>query len=147
MDGDNVRHGLSKDLGFSEKDRKENIRRIGEVCCLFADAGLITIASFISPYESDRSLARELHKGKNLPFFEIFVDTPLQVCEENDVKGLYKKARNGQIKEFTGISSPYERPHNPSLTVHPASQTLEECCEKITKMLYENNHLIAQDVT
>lgn len=115
LDGDNVRHGLNSNLGFSAEDRVENIRRIGEVSKLFADAGLITLVSFISPYVKDRSRVRErVGDGK---FIEVFMDIPIEVCEERDPKGLYKKARAGQLKGFTGIDDPYEAPENAEITV------------------------------
>ncbi|MBN4061278.1 adenylyl-sulfate kinase, partial [bacterium AH-315-I18] len=112
LDGDNVRFGLNKNLGFSAEDRTENIRRIGEVAKLFADAGVITIASFISPYAADRDQARKLHEEAGLNFVEVYVNVPLAVAEERDPKGLYKKARAGEIKGFTGIDDPYEEPKN-----------------------------------
>jgi len=127
LDGDNIRHGLNKDLGFDEKDRAENIRRIAEVVKLFVDSGLIVITAFISPFKKDREFVRNLlEKGE---FIEIFIDTPLEVCEKRDVKGLYKKARNGEIKNFTGIDSAYEKPINPEiwikdLSVEVASKTI-----------------------
>lgn len=117
LDGDNIRFGLNKDLGFDEKSRNENIRRIGEVAKLFTDASAITITAFISPYVSDRTLVRELHEKSSLGFIEVFVDAPLGVVEERDPKGLYKKARAGEIKEFTGISAPYEVPPNPEIHI------------------------------
>jgi adenylylsulfate kinase len=124
LDGDNVRHGLNKDLGFSPEDRNENIRRIGEVAKLFTDAGVINITAFISPYRADRDRVREIMaKGD---FVEVFVDCPIDKCEERDPKGLYKKARAGQIPEFTGISAPYEAPANPELTVQTGTQSREE---------------------
>src|SRR5512137_690122 len=113
LDGDNVRHGLNRNLGFSAEDREENIRRIGEVAKLFADAGVITMTSFISPYRKERDLARKIHGEAGLRFVEIFVDTPVDICEERDPKGLYKKARRGELKGFTGIDDPYEEPLNP----------------------------------
>ncbi len=117
LDGDNIRHGLNKNLGFSAADREENIRRIGEVAKLFADAGLITMTSFISPYRKDRDTVRELHKAGNVPFIEVHVNTPIETCEQRDPKGLYKKARAGQLKNFTGIDDPYEAPNAPELTL------------------------------
>jgi len=117
LDGDNVRFGLNRDLGFDEKSRNENIRRIGEVSKLFTDAGSITITAFISPYRADRDLARDLHNRSSLPFVEVFVDAPLQVVEDRDPKGLYKKARAGEIKDFTGISAPYEAPESPEIHI------------------------------
>jgi len=113
LDGDNMRTGLNKNLGFSEKDREENLRRIGEVAKLFADAGFITLCGFVSPFERDRQMVKSFHKSANLPYFEVFVDTPITVCEDRDVKGLYKKARAGTISNFTGINQPYETPKNP----------------------------------
>ncbi|EAK7842413.1 adenylyl-sulfate kinase, partial [Campylobacter jejuni] len=113
LDGDNIRIGLNKDLGFDENSRVENIRRIAELCKLFVDSGLIILSAFISPFKSDRALARSLVKKDE--FIEIFVDTPLELCEKRDPKGLYKKARNGEIKNFTGIDSSYEKPQNPEI--------------------------------
>lgn len=124
LDGDNVRHGLNKNLGFSPADREENIRRIGEVARLFADAGTIVMTAFISPYRADRVQARALLPANR--FVEVFVECPLDVCEERDVKGLYKKARAGEIKEFTGISAPYESPIEPEVTLNTAELSLEE---------------------
>lgn len=121
LDGDNVRHGLNKDLGFSPEDRTENIRRIGEVSKLFVDVGVIVMTAFISPYQEDRERARQLMPDGE--FIEVYVECDLEVCEERDVKGLYKKARAGQITEFTGISAPYEAPENPELVVNTARQT------------------------
>jgi adenylylsulfate kinase len=126
LDGDNIRHGLNKNLGFSAADREENIRRIGEVAKLFADAGLIAMTSFISPYRKDRDLARELHRSGNLPFIEIYVNTPINTCEQRDPKGLYKKARAGQLKGFTGVDDPYEEPLHPELTIDCTSTSPQE---------------------
>jgi adenylylsulfate kinase len=117
LDGDNIRHGLNKNLGFSAADREENIRRIGEVAKLFADCGLITMTSFISPYRKDRHGVRALHAAEQIPFLEIHVNTPIATCEQRDPKGLYKKARAGQLKNFTGIDDPYEAPEHPELTI------------------------------
>jgi adenylylsulfate kinase len=117
LDGDNIRHGLNKNLGFSAADREENIRRIGEVAKLFADCGVLTMTSFISPYRADRDKVRALHVEGKLPFIEVFVNTPIETCEQRDPKGLYKKARAGQLKGFTGIDDPYEEPHQPELTL------------------------------
>ncbi|HZV06706.1 MAG TPA: adenylyl-sulfate kinase [Gemmataceae bacterium] len=117
LDGDNIRHGLNKNLGFSAADREENIRRIGEVAKLFADCGVLTMTSFISPYRADRDKVRALHVEGKLPFIEVFVNTPIETCEQRDPKGLYKKARAGQLKGFTGIDDPYESPLNPELTL------------------------------
>ncbi|CAG9960197.1 adenylyl-sulfate kinase [Campylobacter lari] len=122
LDGDNVRHGLNKDLGFDEASRVENIRRIGEVCKLFIDAGMIVLCAFISPFEKDRKLIKDLLDEDE--YIEIFVDTPLEICEKRDPKGLYKKARNGEIKNFTGIDSPYEKPKNPH--IHIIKEDLNE---------------------
>ena len=124
LDGDNIRHGLNKDLGFSPKDRTENIRRIGEVAALFSDAGIVNVTAFISPYRADREIAR-----KAMPegcFIEVYMQCDLAECEKRDPKGLYKKARAGEIPEFTGISAPYEAPENPELTVNTTGQTPEQ---------------------
>ena len=133
LDGDNVRHGLNKNLGFSPEDREENIRRIGEVAKLFADAGSIVMTAFISPYRADRDQARALMAADR--FVEVFVDCPLEVCEERDTKGLYKKARAGEIKEFTGISAPYESPLNPEVTVDTDALSIEECAQVVVAAL------------
>ncbi|WP_336233038.1 sulfate adenylyltransferase subunit CysN [Thalassospira sp. CH_XMU1458] len=135
LDGDNVRHGLNKDLGFTDADRVENIRRVGETAKLFVDAGVITLVSFISPFKSERQLARSLVEKDE--FIEVFIDTPLEVCEQRDVKGLYKKARAGEIANFTGIDSPYERPENAEITVNTSDQTAEEAAEAIVAKLEE----------
>ena len=126
LDGDNIRMGLNKNLGFSAEDRAENIRRIGEVAKLFADSGCIALTSFISPYRKDRDLCRELHDKDGIAFIEVFVDTPIEVCEQRDPKGLYKKARAGQIKGFTGIDDPYEAPSKPELVLKPGTMSVEE---------------------
>lgn len=132
LDGDNVRFGLNRDLGFSPEDRTENIRRIGEVCRLFQDSGLIVLTAFISPYQADREEVRSLHpEGR---FVEVFVDTPLDVCEARDVKGLYQKARAGEIPEFSGISAPYEAPASPELRIDTA-RPLDECVEEVLARL------------
>jgi bifunctional enzyme CysN/CysC len=120
LDGDNVRHGLNADLGFSAADRTENIRRIGEVARLFADAGVVALVPVISPYRSDRERARAIHEAVGLAFVDVFVDTPLAVCEQRDPKGLYAKARAGEITGFTGIDDPYEPPEHPDLRLTPA---------------------------
>ncbi|OIJ11604.1 adenylyl-sulfate kinase [Anaerobacillus arseniciselenatis] len=139
LDGDNVRHGLNKGLGFSEEDRKENIRRIGEVGKLFVDAGVITLTAFISPFRQDRDNVRAiLEEGE---FIEIFVDAPLATCESRDPKGLYEKARAGVIPNFTGISSPYEQPENPELTINTAELTIEQSVEKIVQYLVVNGYV------
>lgn len=126
LDGDNIRHGLNRNLGFSAEDRTENIRRIGEVGKLFADAGLITLASFVSPYRADREAVRQMHEADGLAFFEVYIEAPLEVAETRDPKGLYRKARAGEIKGFTGIDDPYEPPTDPKLTLQTAEMTLEE---------------------
>jgi len=141
LDGDNIRHGLNKNLGFFANDREENIRRIGEVSILFADAGIITITSFISPYRQDRDLARKGHAEKNLPFIEIFVDTPIEICEERDPKGLYKKARTGELKGFTGVDDPYEPPVNPDFVIRTEKKSPEILSLEIIDYLSSNNLL------
>jgi len=128
LDGDNVRRGLNSNLGFSADDRAENIRRVGEVAALFADAGFICITAFISPYQSDRERARRAAEGK---FHEIYVRASLAVCERRDPKGLYRRARTGEIKDFTGVSAPYEPPAEPELTVDTSSRGVEECVAEI----------------
>jgi adenylylsulfate kinase len=133
LDGDNIRHGLCGDLGFSIEDRSENIRRIAEVAKLMMEAGVITLTAFISPFRSEREKARKIFPHGE--FLEIYCECPLEVCEQRDVKGLYKKARKGEIKEFTGISSPYEAPLNPELIVHTANKPLEECVDSVIEML------------
>lgn len=139
LDGDNVRHGLNKDLGFSDADRIENIRRIGEVAKLFVDSGAIVLTAFISPFISDRQQARELLAEKQ--FLEVFIDTPLEICEQRDPKGLYKKARKGEIKNFTGIDSKYEAPLNPEIHVKTANKSIEECAELVVKQLMELGYI------
>jgi adenylylsulfate kinase len=138
LDGDNIRHGLNKNLGFSAEDRAENIRRIGEVTKLFADSGMITINSFISPYRVDRDQARAAHDESKIPFFEIFVHCPLEEAEKRDPKGLYKKARAGEIKGFTGIDDPYEAPESPELVLNTHQQTVEESALALLKMLEDH---------
>lgn len=133
LDGDNIRHGLSSDLTFSETDRHENIRRIGEVAKLFAETGLIAITAFISPFRADRERVRGLMPHGD--FFEIYVDCPLEVCEARDVKGLYEKARAGKITAYTGISSPYEPPERPECVVNTAEQTQDVCLRQLIQML------------
>lgn len=135
LDGDNVRHGLNGDLGFSQQDRSENIRRIAEVAALFADAGVITLTAFISPFREDRLLAKSIHEEANLPFVEVFVDTPLKVCAERDPKGLYEKALRGEIRGFTGVDDPYEPPLSPDLTVRTADCTPVQVSEQILSYL------------
>ncbi len=138
LDGDNVRFGLNKNLGFSAEDRAENIRRIGEVAKLFADAGVVALTSFISPYRNDRDLCRKIHaeaKPGPLDFVEIFVDTPIEECERRDPKGLYKKARAGEIKGFTGIDDPYEAPASPELVLDTTKLTVEQSVAKVIELL------------
>jgi adenylylsulfate kinase len=139
LDGDNVRHGLNKDLGFSPEDRNENIRRIGEVAKLFTEAGVINVTAFISPYRADRDQVREIMAGGD--FIEVFVDCPLDVCEQRDPKGLYKKARAGQIPEFTGISAPYEPPLKPEITVRTGAQTTEDSVAVVLDYLEKHGYL------
>jgi len=131
LDGDNVRHGLNRDLGFTDADRVENIRRVAETAKLFVDAGIIVLVSFISPFRSERQMVRDLMAPGE--FVEVFVDTPLEVAEARDVKGLYKKARSGQLKNFTGIDSPYEQPQNAELTVNTVELTPEDAAERIVQ--------------
>ena len=140
LDGDNVRHGLNRDLGFTAEARVENVRRVAEVSKLMVNAGLITLASFISPFETERQMARTiLEEGE---FIEVFVDTPLEVAEKRDVKGLYAKARAGEIKNFTGIDSPYEPPSNPEIRVNTTDTTAEEAADAIISWLDEKGYLI-----
>jgi len=131
LDGDNVRSGLNSNLDFSEEGRKENIRRIGEVAKLMLDAGVIVLTAFISPFRSDRDRVRQLAGNR---FMEIYVECPLEICEQRDVKGLYARARRGEIPDFTGISSPYEPPLNPEITVHTGREDLESCLNKIVEL-------------
>jgi adenylylsulfate kinase len=139
LDGDNVRHGLCGDLGFSDQDRKENIRRIGEMSKLFVEAGVIVLTAFISPFRADREKVRGLMGEAD--FLEIYCHCPIEVCEERDVKGLYKKARQGLIKEFSGISSPYEAPESPELTVETGSYSLEDSVRQVIALLRAQNKL------
>jgi adenylylsulfate kinase len=129
LDGDNVRHGLCGDLGFSSKDRIENIRRIGEMAKLFMEAGVIVLTAFISPYRADRERVRGMVEHGD--FIEIYCNAPIEICEARDVKGMYKKARAGQIAEFTGISSPYEAPENPELSVNTGKEELNNCVKQV----------------
>ncbi len=138
LDGDNVRLGINKNLGFSEQDRKENIRRIGEIAKLFGDAGTIALSSFISPYKADRDEVRELHEAADLEFVEVFVDCSLAVAEERDPKGLYKKARAGLIKNFTGIDDPYEAPAKPEIHLKTDEMTLEQEVSIVVDYLIDN---------
>ncbi len=139
LDGDNIRHGLNRGLGFSEEDRIENIRRIGEVAKLFVDAGLIVLTAFISPYRADRERVRSLVEDGE--FVEVFVDTPLDVCESRDPKGLYQKARAGEIAEFTGISSPYEAPEKPEIHIKNDKISVEEVADRIVDYLQKRGYL------
>ena len=135
LDGDNLRLGLNEDLNFSAKDRHENVRRVAEVARLFADAGLVALVPLISPYREDRENAREIHDQFGLRFFEVFVDTPIEVCEERDPKGLYKKARAGEIKDFTGIDDPYEMPNDPDLILTPENGLPEDGAKLVLQLL------------
>ena len=141
LDGDNIRHGLNRDLGFTEVDRVENIRRVAEVAKLFVDAGLIVLTAFISPFQAERQMARQL-MGEG-EFIEVFIDTPLALAEARDVKGLYRKARAGHLKNFTGIDSPYERPAAPDIHIQTAALTAEEATEQIMVHLREHGILQA----
>jgi len=139
LDGDNVRHGLNKDLGFSDEARVENIRRIGEVANLFVDAGMIVLTAFISPFTAERDMVRELVGDGE--FIEVFVKAPLDICEQRDPKGLYAKARAGEIKNFTGIGSRYEEPKSPELVVNTDELSIEECADSILNFLKDNSFL------
>jgi adenylylsulfate kinase len=141
LDGDNIRHGLNKNLGFSPEDREENIRRLGEVAKLFADAGVLTFTSFISPYRKDRDQARKIHEEAGLPFVEIFVSAPLEVCEQRDPKGLYQKAREGKIPEFTGISAPYEEPLKAEIVLDAAKLSPQEAAAEVLNYLADHGLL------
>lgn len=145
LDGDNVRLGINKNLGFSEQDRKENIRRIGEIAKLFGDAGTIALSSFISPYRSDRDEVRQLHKAANLNFVEVFVDCTLAVAEERDPKGLYRKARAGEIKNFTGIDDPYEAPQEPEVHLRTDKMTVEQEVSIVIEYLIKNGIIDSGD--
>jgi adenylylsulfate kinase len=145
LDGDNIRHGLNKNLGFSPEDREENIRRIGEVAKLFADAGLIAMTAFISPYRKDRDKARDLMKAGE--FIEIYVKVPLDVAEQRDPKGLYKKARAGEIKEFTGISAPYEEPVKPEIVIDTSKLDVIQCRDIIINKLEEKGIITNHNTT
>jgi len=143
LDGDNVRHGLNKDLGFDEESRVENIRRIGEISKLFLDSGVIVLTAFISPFKSDRNLVRSLfQKGQ---FLEVFIDSSLETCEERDPKGMYAKARSGEIKNFTGISSPYEAPKNPEIHVVNNSITLDSASDQIVNYLIDSKYITQEN--
>ncbi|MGI9234292.1 MAG: adenylyl-sulfate kinase [Woeseiaceae bacterium] len=147
LDGDNVRLGINKNLGFSEEDRTENIRRIGEISKLFGDAGTIALSSFISPYRSDRDEVRKLHEAADLKFVEVFVDCALEVAEDRDPKGLYKKARAGEIKNFTGIDDPYEAPENPEIHLNTDRMTIDEEVSIIVNYLKANGIIKDQHFT
>jgi adenylylsulfate kinase len=139
LDGDNVRHGLNKDLGFSDDDRIENIRRIGELSKLFVDAGLIVVTAFISPFRTERQLVRDLVDSGE--FVEVYMSTPLETCEQRDPKGLYKKARAGEIKNFTGIDSEYEPPENPEVVLDTSTMSVDECVDRVITYL-RNTHIL-----
>lgn len=139
FDGDNVRHGLCSDLGFSAEDRRENIRRIGEMSKLFIDAGVIALTAFISPFRENRQMVRSLVPPGD--FIEVFCNAPLDVCEQRDVKGLYQKARRGEIREFTGISSPYEEPSDPELTVYTGRDSVEACAQQVIAHLQQRRYI------
>ena len=139
LDGDNIRHGLNKDLGFSAEDRTENIRRIGEVAKLFVDSGQFVLTAFISPFAQDRELVRNLVEKDE--FIEIYVKCPLEECERRDPKGLYKKARNGEIRDFTGIDSPYEAPVSPELILETDRYTIDECANQVLAYLRDRNFI------
>jgi adenylylsulfate kinase len=139
LDGDNIRHGLNKNLGFSPEDRTENIRRIGEVAKLFTETGVVVFTSFISPYRADRDLVRGLHEAGR--FVEVHVAASVETCESRDVKGLYKKARAGEIKEFTGISAPYEAPNVPELVIDTGSEPVEKSVERLVSYLDAKGYL------
>ncbi|HEU0019730.1 MAG TPA: adenylyl-sulfate kinase [Thermoleophilaceae bacterium] len=135
LDGDNLRHGLNGNLGFSAEDRAENVRRVGEVAKLLADAGMVTLVSLVSPYVADRDRIRAMHDAAGLRFVEVFVDTPLEECERRDPKGLYAKARAGELKGMTGIDDPYEPPASPELTLRPAEQSVEQAVASVLAVL------------
>lgn len=147
LDGDNIRHGLNSNLGFTAEDRKENIRRISEVAKLMGDIGVISTSAFISPYIADRLVARQIHEKAGIPFVEVHVDVPLEVAEARDPKGLYKKARKGEIKNFTGIDDPYEAPVSPEIVINTNDLTVNECAKKILDFLTDKGILLPKDVT
>jgi adenylylsulfate kinase len=142
LDGDNIRHGLNKNLGFSAADREENIRRIGEVAKLFADCSVIAMTSFISPYRKDRDTVRALHVAGGMPFIEVYLNTPIETCEQRDPKGLYKKARAGQLKNFTGIDDPYEAPLNAELTIDATSTSPQDATVLLLEYLQKKGILV-----
>lgn len=143
LDGDNVRMGLCKDLGFTPEDRNENIRRIGEIAALFAEAGLLVLTSFISPYRKDRIAAKAT---SDADFVEVYLDVSVEVCEKRDPKGLYKKARSGELKNFTGVSAPYEEPANPDVRVNTDTLTVDQCVDKIVAHLQERGQFDVSDL-
>lgn len=145
LDGDNIRHGLNNDLKFSAEDRTENIRRIAEVARLFAESGSIALTSFISPFIKDRERARKIHESESLPFFECFVDTPIEICEKRDIKGLYKKARAGDLPQFTGIGMEYEKPIKPDLVLKGGEDSIDDCVQKVIDLLIDNR-IISEEV-
>jgi adenylylsulfate kinase len=145
LDGDNIRHGLNSNLGFSPADREENIRRVSEVAALMADSGLIVLTAFISPYTQDRRRAREIVLQGGLEFAEVYVEAPLAVCEARDVKGLYKKARAGEISDFTGISAPYEAPQNPEITLHTGTLSIEESVAAVLEYITPRIRAVVED--
>lgn len=142
LDGDNIRHGINANLGFSAEDRQENIRRVGEISKLFADTGVVVLSSFISPYADDRALVRKIHEENDLPFMEVFVDCSLEAAESRDPKGLYKKARAGEIRGFTGIDDPYEAPVTPELHLRTDQMSLEHEVEAVIKALQESGIIV-----
>jgi adenylylsulfate kinase len=143
LDGDNVRHGLNADLGFSPEERAENIRRVGEVAALMCDAGIVTLTAFISPYRRGRDRAREVvGLGR---FLEVFVEAPVEVCEERDPKGLYQKARKGELEQFTGVDAPYEQPDAPDLVLHTGAMTVSECVDAVLELLSERGFIPADE--
>ncbi len=142
LDGDNVRHGLNSDLGFTKEDREENIRRIGEVAKLFADSGTVTGVAFISPYRADRKRARDIVESSGLDFLEVYVKCPLEVCEKRDPKGLYKKARNGEIKNFTGLDAPYEEPLDCELVLMSSEAPPSDLAAKVVELLKQKHILL-----
>jgi bifunctional enzyme CysN/CysC len=135
LDGDNLRHGLNADLGFSAADRAENVRRVGHVAALLADAGVVALVPLVSPYRADRDQVRALHAAADLPFVEVFVDTPLELCEQRDPKGLYRKARAGELRGFTGIDDPYEAPTAPELVLRPDDGDAAEMARRVLALL------------
>ena len=141
MDGDNLRHGLNSDLGFGDDDRRENMRRTAEVAALFADSGVVAVVSLISPFAAERRRAKEIHAERGLPFYEIFVDTPLDVCESRDPKGHYAKARAGALPAFTGIANDYQPPANAELTIDTSTRSVADGAEAIERLLAETGVL------